>query len=123
MLEHELFFKGVLLQQERTLSFDQLLENNANNDIWGNQFSLMALSILVKRPIYSYSSYKTNCLNTNPFNFNSLPIKIILNNSHYSAVLPINLSNNYGDISHSKNELIIRSLKNLNENAPEIILE
>ena len=80
-----------------------LLENNSNNFIYGTHYSLIALSILTQRPIYSYSSFKNNCLNTNPFNYNNLLIKIILNNSHFTAILPLNLKKNYSEVPSNLN--------------------
>ena len=105
LLNNESYFKKVLKQQDCMLSFEKLVENNGDNDVWGDHFSLMALSILIRRPIYTYSSYKNSCSNTNPFNYSSMPVKIILFNSHFSAIVPFNYFNNYGYVPIIKNEL------------------
>ena len=94
MLENENYFRNILFQQERSLSFEKLIENNANNDVWGTNFSMIALSFLVKRPIISYTAFINSCCYTNPFNYPSSSIKIILHNYHFSAILPLNICNN-----------------------------
>ena len=82
MLENENYFRNILFQQERSLSFEKLIENNANNDVWGTNFSMIALSFLVKRPIISYTAFINSCCYTNivaailPFNYPSSPIKL-----------------------------------------------
>ena len=42
---------------------------------------------------------------TNPLNSSSSPLKIILNNSHFTAILPINIQNNYGYVPLNINDL------------------
>ena len=109
MLENEIYFKNLLFQQAPYLSFEKLIEDNANNDVWGTNFSIIALSFLVKRPIISYTASINSCIYTNPFNYPSSPIKVILHNNHFSAILPLNICNNYGDVPLYRNELIIRN--------------
>ena len=48
LLEHEAFFTNILFQQDRSLSFNQLLEDNSNNDKYGSHYSLIALSLLTE---------------------------------------------------------------------------
>ena len=86
-------------------TFETLIENTANNDVWGTDITIISLSILVKRPIFSYTAYINSCLYTNPLNSSSSPLKIILNNSHFTAILPINIQNNYGYVPLNINEL------------------
>ena len=105
LLENESYFSKVLNQQDRSLSFDQLVENNANDLVFGNHFSLMSLSGLIQRPIYSFTPFVANCLTTNPFYYNKQPVKIFLFNSHFSAILPLNCKSIVGEIPVTKNEL------------------
>ena len=65
-----------------------MIENNANNRIWGDNLSMLATSMLIKRPIYSYTPYVL--LKTNPNKYKTSPIIIYhSNNNHFSALLPL----------------------------------
>ena len=47
MLENETYFRQILSQQDNTLSFEKLIEDNANNDVRGTHFSIIALSLFL----------------------------------------------------------------------------
>ena len=124
MLQCEPFFTQVLLQQDRDVSFGRLVERNACNDVFGDNFSIMALSILIGRPIYSFTPYgslvSNQCLNEEELL--RFPVKIFLYNFHFSAILPFNRFVNTGDIPLTINGLKLRtSIKRKIEEVDEVL--
>ena len=73
MVHREEYFKTILWNLDRDQSFETLIERNSWNNVFGDNFSMVALSIVISRPIYSFSPY-CNFL-TNPYNEQTFPVK------------------------------------------------
>ena len=88
LIQNESYFQLMIRQQyPSSLTFEKVIENNATNRIWGDTLSMLAISMLIKRPIYSYTPYSK--LKTNPNKYKTYPILIYLDHNHFSALLPL----------------------------------
>ena len=58
---------------------------------WGCDFNLLISSLLLARPVYSYSFYSNNSLFSDPFKFFAKDPVVLFNlDSHFVAALRIN---------------------------------
>ncbi|CAC5390820.1 unnamed protein product [Mytilus coruscus] len=79
LLEHQIHFEQ-LLAADRSIAkpvldeFDDLTKTALTNKAWGNEYHLYALSIILQRPIYIYSTFKINIFRYEKCNASELKV-------------------------------------------------
>ena len=87
MLEYEQYFTQVLEQNGNPIDFQTLVKQNANLGEWGTDYSMLGLSILLNRPIYSLGRFANNCLNSDATSSGHAPLAIALTKNHFVGLL------------------------------------
>ena len=65
--------------------FESLIKNASKLGVWGSEMQLIAISFLLRRPVYCYK--RNASFTINPLSFNSHPVVIFLQDDHFIAAL------------------------------------
>ena len=83
--EYEEFFKLYLNRYGYEYNFETMIKNTAKLGVWGSEINFIAISLLLLRPVHCYEG--NNSFSCNPLSINSVPIVLLLQESHFTAGL------------------------------------
>ena len=81
--EYEDFIKTFLKEYYYRYNFEALILKTAEYGVWGSEIHFILLSLLLNRPLYSFTP--TASLFSNPLHSLSAPVVLFLMNSHFIA--------------------------------------
>ena len=89
--EYEKSLRDFVIKSKFRLNFETLVLNLAKIGEWGCDFNLLTSSLLLARPVYSYSFFSNNSLFSDPFKFfGKDPVVLFNKDSHFVAALRLN---------------------------------
>ena len=83
--EYEDFFRKFLHRYCYEYDFESLIKNASKLGVWGSEMRLIAISFLLRRPVYCYE--RNASFTINPMSFSSRPVVIFLQDDHFIAGL------------------------------------
>ncbi|CAF1012340.1 unnamed protein product [Brachionus calyciflorus] len=88
-LDYEDYFRKIVESFKYSSSFESKVVDSASLGVYGNEFNMIALSMLFLRPIKCYSLHNI-ALNVNTSKKFALPIYPSLKNEHFTPIIPLN---------------------------------
>ena len=95
IIKYEQFFDN-LYREAQADTFENLIKKVATNKSWGNDLIMIALSIVIKRPIFYYNTLGNTAKTTQTLNkiayanksqLLTAPINLVLNEQHFTALV------------------------------------
>ncbi|CAF1073439.1 unnamed protein product [Brachionus calyciflorus] len=88
LFEYEDYFIKLVISFSMQESYEKLIEKSSTLREYGNDFNMIALSLLFLRPIRCYSIYPMS-MYVDTSRLNKYPISLSLNEIHFTPIVPI----------------------------------
>ncbi|CAF1105303.1 unnamed protein product [Brachionus calyciflorus] len=89
MLEYEEYFRKFVISFQYRQDFEKILIDSSILGVFGNEFNMIALSLLFLRPLKCYSMHSI-AFNVNTAKTTNYPIYLSLKDLHFTPIVPIN---------------------------------
>ena len=103
---YEQWFTFILIRSGSNITIKQLVEQTCKDKVWANEYNILAMSIVLKKPICIYQHHGNSISFASYDIINNLPICLILNNFHFTALLKRISTYNFPVINCNNNQFL-----------------